>query len=248
MMTSAQKANLSGIKALVFDVFGTVVDWRGSVAPQVAEVAERHGVAEGDWLSFADRWRQWYGQSCSALSRGEGHWRLVDQIHRERLDELLQEFGLANKMPETEKQNLNRAWHRLNGWPDSVAGLHRLKSKYIISTLSNGNVSLLVNMAKRAELPWDVILGADVVGAYKPNPRVYRKAAELLGLNPDEVMMVAAHHGDLHAAKTEGMTTAFVHRPLEHGKDRIAELPSDTHSFDIVATDFLDLADQLGCD
>ncbi len=239
----------SHVKALTFDVFGTVVDWRNSVVPQVVSAAvAKYGVLERDWWEFADRWRQGYSRACGELSRGEGEWKLVDQIHRERLDELLDDFGLADLFTEAEKQDLNRAWHRLDGWHDSSDGLRRLKSKFIISTLSNGNFSLLVNMAKHADLAWDAIISPDIVGAYKPSPKVYQGAAEILGLEIGEVMMVAAHTGDLHAAQTLGMATAFVHRPAEHGDLHPTEIPEEASSFDFVASDFHDLADQLGCE
>ncbi len=247
-MSNAPRTDFSQIKALTFDVFGTVVDWRNSVVPQVAAAAAKHGVLERDWWDFADRWRQGYGQACRELSRGEGAWRLVDQIHRERLDELLEEFGLADRLTESEKQDLNRAWHRLDGWPDSPDGLRRLTSKFIISTLSNGNFGLLVNMAKHAGLPWDAIISPDIVGAYKTSPKVYQGAAKILGLELGEVMMVAAHTGDLHAAKALGLATAFVHRPTEHGDSHLTEMPEDASSFDFVASDFHDLANQLGCE
>ena len=196
---------------------------------------------------FADEWRAWYGKSTRELSSGDGPWRLVDDIHREKLDVLLKEYGLSEVMSEESKQHLNRAWHRLDGWPDSPSGLRRLKSKYIIATASNGNLALLVNMAKHADLPWDAVMSPDVYGAYKPSPKVYQNASKLLGLTTDRVMMVAAHTGDLEASTKEGLATAFVHRPLEHGADKPFALP-DTSAFDITATDFNDLADQLGCD
>lgn len=246
-MTDARKNDLSKVKALIFDVFGTVVNWRDSIIAEVAEAAADHGMPKGDWGRFADEWRAWYGKSTRELSRGEGPWRLVDEIHREKLDVLLEEYGLADAMTEEAKQHLNRAWHRLDGWPDSPSGLRRLKSKYIIATASNGNLALLVNMAKHADLPWDAVMSPDVYGAYKPSPKVYQNASKLLGLKTDQVMMVAAHTGDLEASAREGLATAFVHRPMEHGPKKPVSLP-DTSAFDITATDFNDLADQLGCD
>ncbi len=245
-MTNAHKTDISNVQALIFDVFGTVVNWRVSIISEVKQTAAAHGISDGDWERFADDWRAWYGKITRELSRGEGEWRLVDDIHREKLDVLLDEFGLADAMSEAEKQHLNAAWHRLEGWPDSSSGLRRLKSKYIIATASNGNLALLVNMAKHADLAWDAIMSPDVYGAYKPSPSVYRNAAQLLGLRTDAVMMVAAHAHDLEAAAREGLGTAFVHRPMEHGSDRPLELP-DTSAFDITAIDFHDLADQLGC-
>ena len=246
-MTDAHKNDLSKVEALIFDVFGTVVNWRDSIIAEVSKAATDHGMPEGDWGRFADEWRAWYGKSTRELSSGDGPWRLVDDIHREKLDVLLDEYGLSDVMSEESKQHLNRAWHRLDGWPDSPSGLRRLKSKYIIATASNGNLALLVNMAKHADLPWDAVMSPDVYGAYKPSPKVYQNASKLLGLNTDQVMMVAAHTGDLEAASKQGLATAFVHRPFEHGAERRVEMP-DTSDFDITATDFNDLADQLGCD
>ena len=246
-MADARNSDLSRVEALIFDVFGTVVNWRDSIIGEVSRVAAEHGMPEGDWGRFADEWRAWYGKSTRELSAGEGRWRLVDEIHREKLDVLLAEFGLADVMSEEAKVDLNRAWHRLDGWRDSSSGLRRLKSKYIIATASNGNLSLLVNMAKHADLPWDAVMSPDVYGAYKPSPKVYRNASRLLGLETGRVMMVAAHEGDLVAAGREGLATAFVHRPFERGMECPVEMP-DTSDFDVTASDFNDLADQLGCD
>ena len=246
-MPDARKNDLSKVQALIFDVFGTVVNWRDSIIAEVSKAAAEHGMPDGDWSRFADEWRAWYGKSTRELSSGDGPWRLVDNIHREKLDVLLEEFGLADIMGEESKQHLNRAWHRLDGWPDSPSGLRRLKSKYIIATASNGNLALLVNMAKHADLPWDAVMSPDVYGAYKPSPKVYNNASKLLGLKTDQVMMVAAHTGDLEASAREGLATAFVHRPFEHGAHRLVKMP-DTSNFDVAATDFNDLADQLGCD
>ena len=246
-MPDARKNDLSRVEALIFDVFGTVVNWRDLIIAEVSKAAAEHGMPDGDWGRFADEWRAWYGKSTRELSGGDGSWRLVDEIHREKLDVLLDEYGLADVMAESAKDHLNRAWHRLDGWPDSSSGLRRLKSKYVIATASNGNFSLLVNMAKHADLPWDAVMSPDVYGAYKPSPKVYNNASRLLGLNTDQVMMVAAHTGDLEASAREGLATAFVHRPFEHGMERPVEM-SDTSDFDITATDFNDLADQLGCD
>ena len=245
-MADARKRDLSKIEALIFDVFGTVVNWRDSIIREVEHAASEYGMPDGDWGKFADEWRAWYGRSTRELSRGDGPWRLVDEIHREKLDVLLDEYGLASIMSEESKQHLNRAWHRLDGWPDSPSGLRRLKSKFIIATASNGNLALLVNMAKHADLSWDAVMSPDVYGAYKPSPKVYQNASKLLGLDTNQVMMVAAHTGDLEASARQGLATAFVHRPKEHGPENPNALP-DTSAFDITAKDFNDLADQLGC-
>ncbi len=239
----AQTAALSGVRALTFDVFGTVVDWRASIIREGQLLSARTGI-QVDWAMFADRWRRGYGPAMNQVRSGELPWTKIDDLHRLILDELLPEFGLT-ALNEEERSHLNQAWHRLMPWPDTVAGLHRLKRKYVITTLSNGNVSLLTNMAKYAGLPWDAVLSAELAGHYKPDAVVYQKAAELLSLPIEQVMMVAAHPGDLRAAAATGMRTAYVHRPLERGPDSQPNVvaPGD---FDILADDFLDLADQLG--
>ena len=234
---------LSAVKALVFDVFGTVVDWRGSIIAEGREFGRARGI-DIDWGAFADAWRGMYGPSMDRVRRREIPWHNLDALHRTSLDELLPRFGIAG-LSEEDTQHLNRVWHRLGPWPDSVPGLTRLRARYVLATLSNGNVALLTNMAKRAGLPWDCILSAELFRAYKPDAVVYQSAAALLGLTAGEVMMVAAHGGDLRAAQRCGLRTAYVYRPLEFGPERKAELDPDP-SFDVVATDFVDLADKLG--
>ena len=233
----------SSIKALTFDVFGTVVDWRGSIIREGADCWRAKGV-QVDWGKFADAWRAGYGPSMNRVRRGELPWTNLDALHRMTLDRLLEEFHITG-LTEAQKDDLNRVWHRLDPWPDAVAGLTRLKKKYIIATLSNGNVALLTNMAKHAGLPWDCILSAELAKHYKPDKEVYLMAAELLGLKPPQVMMVAAHEGDLKAAGALGLRTAFVPRPLENGPDR-KPAPVDTASCDVTARDFNDLASKLG--
>ena len=231
------------IKALTFDVFGTVVDWRSSIIEEGRELGRSKGL-DVDWARFADAWRGKYGPSMDRVRRSDIPWQNLDALHRASLDDLLVEFGIEG-LSEPEKDHLSRAWHRLRPWPDAVPGLTRLRARYVLATLSNGNVALLVNMAKRAGLPWDCILSAELARAYKPDPAVYRMAADLLGLPPAQVMMVAAHAGDLRAAAATGLRTAYVPRPLEWGPDGTpAESPAP--SFDVVATDFNDLADKLG--
>jgi 2-haloacid dehalogenase len=230
-------------KALVFDTFGTVVDWRSSVAHEVAKVARQKRVAL-DAAKFADAWRAGYGPSMNRVRSGELPWTKLDALHRMTLDRILVEFKLT-ELTEDEKEALNRAWHRLTPWPDAVAGLTRLKKKYIIAPLSNGNISLMTNLAKHAGLPWDVILGAELVRHYKPDREVYQSAADILDVKPADVMMVAAHLGDLRAAKQVGLRTAFVTRPKEFGPDGKPDLKADA-SVDLSATDFNDLAKQLG--
>ncbi|MCC6387655.1 MAG: haloacid dehalogenase type II [Dehalococcoidia bacterium] len=233
------------VRALTFDVFGTVVDWRSSVIREAAAIAATTGVS-GDWPAFADEWRyDGYIAGIGRINRGEAPMATADAIHRAKLDEMLPRYGLG-ALGEAARDHLNRAWHRLDPWPDSVAGLARLRAGYIVSTLSNGNVSLLVNMARHAGLTWDCILSAELTGAFKPVPRCYTEGARLLGLAPGEVMMVAAHKNDLRAAAKAGLRTAFVPRPLEAGPHRDVDLSPDL-GFDINAADFHDLATQLGC-
>ena len=240
---AAQGSKARNVKALTFDVFGTVVDWRTSIIREGELLSIEKGL-DVDWANFADRWRSGYGPAMRRVRSGELPWTKIDDLHRMILDDLLPEFGITG-LSEREIDHLNRVWHRLIPWPDTVSGLNRLRSRYILSTLSNGNVSLLVNMAKNAGLPWDVVLSAELAGRYKPDLEVYRKAADLLSLAPENVMMVAAHRGDLHAAGSVGFKTAFVMRPLEYGPGRTVTLdPSD--NFDFVAKDFMDLATQLG--
>lgn len=230
------------VKALVFDTFGTVVDWRSSVAREVEALAKRKGVAI-DASKFADAWRAGYGPSMNRVRSGDLPWTKLDALHRMTLDKILVDFKVG--LSDEEKASLNQAWHRLTPWPDAVAGLTRLKKKFIIAPLSNGNISLMTDLAKHSGLPWDVILGAELVRHYKPDREVYQSAADILDLRPADVMMVAAHLGDLRAAKQVGLRTAFVTRPKEFGPDGKPDLKGDA-SVDLSATDFNDLARQLG--
>ena len=232
------------VKALTFDVFGTVVDWRSSLIDEGRALGRDKGI-EADWEKFADAWRGKYQPALSRVRNGEIPWTNLDSLHRESLDALLEEFDIT-VLDENEKDTLNRAWHRLRPWPDSVAGLARLKKNYVLATLSNGNVALLVNMARNAGLPWDAILGAEVARHYKPQPQCYLTTAALLGLAPQQCMMVAAHNGDLVAASALGFRTAFVPRPTEYGPHQNSDLEAD-HEFDVVAASFMDLADKLAC-
>ena len=236
--------SLDEVVALTFDVFGTVVDWRGSVARELRTHFARRGI-ERDWEAVADRWRALYQPAMEEVRRGRRPWTRLDDLHRENLRVVLDEFGLAG-LDEAKIEHLNRAWHRLDPWPDAVAGLTRLKRRFVLATLSNGDVALLVNMAKGAGLPWDAILGAEVARAYKPMPEAYLRTADLLGLEPRQCMMVAAHNDDLQAARALGFRTAFVARPQEHGPRQTRDLRAE-HTVDVVASDFLDLADRLGC-
>jgi 2-haloacid dehalogenase len=231
------------VKALVFDTFGTVVDWRTSVTQEVEQLARQKKLTV-DGAKFADAWRAGYGPSMDRVRRGELPWTKLDRLHRMTLDKILIDFGITG-LSEAETDALNRAWHRLRPWPDAVAGLTRLKRKFIIAPLSNGNISLMTDMAKHAGLPWDCILGAELARHYKPDREVYQSAADILDLKPEEIMMVAAHSGDLRAAKEVGLRTAFVTRPLEYGPNGKPDLRAAI-PVDISARDFNDLASQMG--
>jgi len=240
---TAPKPPLASVRALVFDTFGTVVDWRSSVIAEGERLGqEKH--LDVDWAKFADAWRAGYGPSMDRVRKGEIPWTKLDALHRGTLDRLLVDFHISG-LSEADKENFNRAWHRLKPWPDSVRGLTRLKTKYIIAPLSNGNVSLMTDLAKFGGLPWDCILGAELARHYKPDREVYQSAADFLDLAPGQIVMVAAHKGDLRAARGVGLKTAFVPRPHEFGPAGKPDLTPDP-SFDIVATDFNDLAAQLG--
>jgi 2-haloacid dehalogenase len=234
---------MADIKALTFDVFGTVVDWRSGVAREAKAILAPMGHVL-DWAVFADRWRALYVPAMARVSRGERPFVILDELHRENLVALLKMDGIEG-LAETEIDQLNRAWHRLDPWPDVVEGLTRLKRRFILATLSNGNIALMVNMAKRGGLPWDVILGAEVARAYKPTAEAYDRTAGFLQLAPEECLMVAAHPSDLRAAAARGFRTAYVHRPYEYGPAGAARSwPKD--AFDHAAPDFTALADALG--
>lgn len=232
------------VKALIFDVFGTVVDWRNSVARDAEAFFRPRGV-ERDWIRFAVRWRNRYQPAMDKVRSGERPFTKLDILHRENLVDLLQEFEISG-LSEPEIDHLNRAWHRLDPWPDAVEGLTMLKKKFIIAPCSNGNISLMLNMAKRAGLPWDMVLGAEIARAYKPQPECYLRSCAALDLDPSEVMMTAAHNNDLVAAAKNGLRTGFVARPTEHGPDQKTDLQAN-HAFDVVGTSFIDLAKKLGC-
>lgn len=227
-------------RILAFDVFGTVVDWYGSIRREVEAMAP--GI-DGD--AFVRAWRAGYQPAMARVRRGELPWTTIDVLHRGILDELLPTFGLES-LDEATRRRLNAAWHRLDPWPDAVAALHRLKARYTICTLSNGNTGLLANMAKRAGLPWDAILSAELFRHYKPDPQAYLGVATTFDVAPGEVMLVAAHKDDLDAAAACGLQTAHVARPEEFGPS-VRKDVSPEPRFTLNAADFHDLADQLGC-
>jgi len=232
------------VEALLFDVFGTVVDWRGSIIADLTKFGAEKGIV-ADWAQFTDDWRGLYQPSMEAVRSGRRAWTILDVLHRESLEALLVKYGIAG-LSEADKDHINRAWHRLEPWPDVVEGLRRLKSRYIIGTLSNGNVALLTRMAKNASLPWDVVLGAETARAYKPLPQAYLASAALLNVEPGKVMLVAAHNGDLAAAAGAGLRTAFVARPAEYGPRQNRDFKAE-RDWDVVADSFKDVAKAMGC-
>ena len=234
------------IRACLFDVFGTVVDWRTSVSRDLAAFAKEKGIGGVDWLEFAVEWRKLYQPSMDEVRSGRRPFTILDVLHRESLVKLIERYRLQ-ELSESDIDHINRAWHRLEPWPDTVPGLTRLKTKFIIAPCSNGNIALMVNLAKRAGLPWDCILGAETARAYKPMPDAYLRSCAQLGLAPGSVMMVAAHNNDLRAANAQGLRTAFVARPREHGPGQTTDLAPDGSCVDVSAADFVGLAQQLGC-
>jgi 2-haloacid dehalogenase len=231
-------------RALTFDVFGTVVDWHGSVAREVRALAANKGLRLNA-AKFTKAWRAGYRPAMDRVRSGELPWSKIDVLHRMILDELLVQFNVADALTEEDKTHLNLVWHRLKPWPDASRGLKRLKQRYIIATLSNGNTGLLVNLAKQGGLPWDCIFSSETFHHYKPDPEMYLGAADALDIRPEQVMMVAAHKHDLRAAARHGLKTAFIKRPHEYGRNNNPDLASET-DFTVNADNFLDLADQLG--
>ncbi|MGH8263272.1 MAG: haloacid dehalogenase type II [Steroidobacteraceae bacterium] len=228
----------------MFDVFGTVVDWRGSCIRELTAFGNGRGLAI-DWEQFADEWRGLYQPAMEEVRSGRRPWTILDILHRESLLKLLDRNHVKG-LEEHEIQHLVSIWHRLDPWPDAVEGLTRLKRRYIIGTLSNGNIGMMTRMAKRAGLPWDVVLGAEPARAYKPTPEAYLRNAEMLNLEPAEVMLVAAHNGDLEAAAKVGLRTAFVMRKDEHGPGQTKDLAA-SQAWDVITDSFTGLADTLGC-
>ena len=237
---------MNGVKALLFDTFGTVVDWRGSVARMAERAAKSKGFNGLDGDAFARSWRAGYRPGMAPVISGQRPWTPIDVIHRERLDVILEEFEIASLFDDDARADLNLSWHRLDPWPDSVPGLLRLKRRFVIGPLSNGSTMLLANMAKRAGIPWDLIMSSDVTKAYKRHPNAYLNACSAMGLQTSEVMMCAAHNDDLEAAQSHGMRTAYINRPYEYGPDQTKDFEA-TGPWDIVTDRIEGVADALDC-
>ena len=238
------------VKALLFDVFGTVVDWRLGIINATEIIAKKNKI-DINSAEFADAWRAEYQPAMEEIRKGRREFTILDELHMENLIKIAPKYNLNNLSPD-DKNFLVTAWHRLPGWPDSSEGLQKLKTKFILAAQSNGNIALIVNMAKHSNLNWDVILGAEVIGYYKPHPEAYLRACKVLNLEPSECLMVAAHDDDLAGARLQGMKTAYVHRPFEYGKEKLFDLDEVNdykrdRKWDVLSKDFNDLASQLGC-
>jgi 2-haloacid dehalogenase len=237
---------MKGVRFLGFDVFGTVVDWRGSIARESAPFLERHGL-KIDPAAFADEWRGMYQPSMEPIRHGVRGWTRLSVLHRENLEAVLRKRGVdPDGIPNIELDELTRGWERLDPWPDTVPGLMRLKTRFAIGTMSNGNISLMMWLARYGALPWDVIAGAEPTQSYKPMPQTYLGSADLVGLRPEECALVAAHNDDLRGARACGLRTAFIPRPTEHGPGQIADLRAD-EDWDVIADNMIDLAARMGC-
>ena len=236
--------NKSAIKAIIFDTYGTVVDWRSSIATEANTMAKTIGINIFDGESFADAWRAGYEPKMKEVRDGLRPWTANDVLHRERLDEIIPQFDL-NDLDDNQRIKLNQSWHRLSPWSDSIPGITRLKSKYIVSTFSNGSYRLLLNMAKNSGIPWDSILCSDVFHAFKPSKECYLGAIDLLGGEPETIMLCAAHNYDLSRGRKFGMQTAYVDRPLESGPNKTHDLKAE-QNWDIITTSIEGVADQLG--
>ena len=232
------------IRAILFDVFGSVVDWRTSLITDLTAWSATRGFT-ADWPNLVDDWRGAYAPSMDRVRKGELPWTVLDDLHRTSLEILAKKYHLPN-LTDADLDHINHGWHRLKPWSDSIPGLTRLKTRHIIGPLSNGNVALLVNMAKSANLPWDVICSTELFGHYKPDPETYLGAGKLLRLAPNQVMLAAAHNNDLAAARTCGLATAFFPRPTEYGPRQIRDTAAEA-AWDIVADDIADLAGRMGC-
>jgi 2-haloacid dehalogenase len=238
-----EESGPGSIKAIVFDTFGTLVDWRTSLVAQLTGFGQERGL-QADWTALADAWRSSYEPSLDKVRRGATPWTVLDELHRASLIGLLPAFDLSS-LTDQDIDFLVRGWHRLNPWPDVVPGLQRLRQRYIIGPLSNGNLSLMVNLAKFARLPWDVVFGADLFRHYKPDSETYLGVCDFLCLKPGQVMLGAAHNYDLRAADTLGLKTAFISRPTEFGPNQTTDLRPEGN-WTIVAADIEDLAVKMG--
>ena len=234
----------SGIKALLFDVFGTVVDWRGSITRDMQRFGEAHDIKQ-DWQQFALDWRALYQPAMESIRAGNRGYVKLDQLHRENLQLLLESYQL-DSLEETQLMHINRVWHRLQPWADTLPGMYRLKKDHVLASLSNGNIALIVNMAKHSAIPWDMILGSETSQGYKPQEKVYLHSAEMLGLTPEQCMMVAAHNDDLQAARALGFKTAYINRPYEYGAAQTKDFDAES-DWEIVGESMTDVADALGC-
>ena len=232
------------IKALLFDVFGTVVDWRGSITQEMQRFGEEHQINQ-NWHQFALDWRALYQPAMEGVRSGERGYVKLDQLHRENLQQLLVGYGLE-ALDEGQLDHINRVWHRLQPWADTLPGMYRLKKDYVLASVSNGNVALLVNMAKHSAIPWDMILGSETAQGYKPQEKVYMHSAQMLGLEPAQCLMVAAHNDDLRAARALGFKTAYINRPYEYGEGQVTDLEPE-EAWDVVGETMTDIADGLGC-
>ena len=241
-MTAAAKPT-PDVEALLFDVFGTVVDWRTIIIADLTAFGRAKGIS-ADWVRFTDEWRALYQPSMEEVRAGRRPWTILDVLHRESLDVLVARHGITG-LTDSDRDAMTRVWHSLQPWPDVVGGLTRLKTRFIIGTLSNGNVGLLTRLAKNAGLPWDVVLGAETARAYKPMPEAYQRSAEILNLPPSKVMLVAAHNGDLAAAAKAGLRTAYVNRPTEYGPHQKVDFKADG-PWDIITDTFHGVADAFG--
>jgi 2-haloacid dehalogenase len=242
-MNMQQIPQVPGVKAILFDTFGTVVDWRSSLIADLGAWAATRGIS-ADWTALVDEWRGAYAPSMDLVRKATLPWTKLDDLHRATLDRLIVDFGIAG-LSEADRDHINRGWHRLTPWPDAIAGLTRLKTRYIIGPLSNGNVALLLNMAKAAGIPWDMICAAELFHHYKPDPETYLGAAAMLGIAPGELMLAAAHNNDLAAARACGLKTVFFARPSEYGPLQVRDFAADS-DWDVIAADIEDLATRMG--
>lgn len=243
-MDDGTRAGALGLEAILFDTFGTLVDWRGSLIEDLRGFGAQRGLVV-DWPAFVDAWRGAYRPSMDRVRHGTLPWTPLDALHRASFDQLASVHGIAGKLDEADRRWCVDRWHRLRPWGDVVAGLRRLRTRFILGTLSNGNVRLLVDLAKTAALPLDLILSAENFRHYKPDPRTYRGAVELLATKPQHVMLAAAHTDDLRAARAEGLRTAFIARPHEYGPQP-AHVPAADGEADLEVDDLLALAERLG--